>query len=310
MQIEVNDKMNRILASFPSNINQKVITKKNGTKHVFIKGDCLDILNYFPNESIDLIITDPPYNMSLNYGSYYKDNLPKKIFFEQLEKRITEFSRVLSKNGSMYLISYPEINARLLAFIEENLKKSLIFRRWLTWHYPSNIGYSKNNFTRSQRSILFLVKSKKYTFHRERILQDYKNPDVKKIKELLKKGSKGRASYDLIKYSDLIEMHNKNPLDLLEFDLLKNVSKDRIEMITKFRKLSKNKGEVQHPCQLPLPLIELLTKVSSNENDIILDPFAGTFTTNTVAHKTNRNSIGIEINPKYIKLGEKRLKNG
>ena len=91
---------------------------------------------------------------------------------------------------------------------------------------------------------------------------------------------------------DLLELYNYRT-DILDINLLKNVSKDRL-----------NK---EHPCQLPLALLRILIKVSSNQSDTVLDPFAGTFTLSQVAKELNRNSIGIEINPDYIKLGIKRL---
>jgi len=281
--------MKNIVSKIPKNIMKMV--KKNNTFHILIRGDSLKILKKLPNNSIDLIITDPPYNIGLNYGLYYKDRKNRSIYFEECKMWLKECARILSNTGSFYLISYPEINARLLPFIEDELK--LKFRRWITWHYPTNIGHSKKNFTRSQRSILFFTKTNDYTFNRQNIIQRYKNPEVKKIKERLENGSKGRASYDLLRFLDLIEL-SKGMIDVLDINLLKNVSKDRF-----------NK---KHPCQLPLALLRILVKVSSNEGDITLDPFAGTFTLSAVAAELKRNSIGIEINPNYIKLGLERLR--
>jgi site-specific DNA-methyltransferase (adenine-specific) len=239
-----------------------------------------------------LIITDPPYNIGLDYGPYSRDRKPKGEYFAECKIWLKEIARILENTGTFYLISYPEINARLLPVIEDELK--LKFRRWITWHYPTNIGHSKKNFTRSQRSILFFTKSNKYTFNRENIIQHYKNPEVKKIKERIKNGSMGRTSYDLLRFLDLVEI-SKGMIDVLDINLLKNVSKDRF-----------NK---KHPCQLPLKLLRILVKVSSNKNDVILDPFAGTFTLSAVAKELDRNSIGVEINPDYINLGLERLKN-
>jgi site-specific DNA-methyltransferase (adenine-specific) len=64
----------------------------------------------------------------------------------------------------------------------------------------------------------------------------------------------------------------------------------------------------EHPSQKPEALLERIIKVSSNEGDIILDPFSGTFTTSAVAKKLNRKSIGIEIEEEYVKTGLRRLK--
>ncbi|HUS50301.1 MAG TPA: DNA methyltransferase [Candidatus Paceibacterota bacterium] len=262
----------------------------NNRSHFLVNGDSLKILQKIPEDCIELIITDPPYNIGLDYGPYSKDRKNRGDYFGECKIWLREIARILKKSGTFYLISYPEINARLLPFIEDELK--LRFKRWITWHYPTNIGHSKKNFTRSQRSILFFTKSKDYVFNRQNIIQHYKNPTVKKIKERIKNGSKGRASYDLLGFLDLIEL-SKGTLDVLDINLLKNVSKDRF-----------NK---KHPCQLPLELLKILVKVSSNENDLLLDPFAGTFTLSAVAEELKRNSIGIEINPEYIKLGLKRL---
>lgn len=62
-----------------------------------------------------------------------------------------------------------------------------------------------------------------------------------------------------------------------------------------------------HPTQKPIALLERIIKASSNEGDLILDPFSGTFTTSYVAKKLNRKSIGIEIQDEYVNIGLKRL---
>lgn len=274
--------------NLPKNNIKKIV--KGKVNHSFIHGDFLRIAPYIASESIDLIITDPPYNKGLDYGPYYKDRKNQEEYLNWCEDWLSQIPRILKKTGSFYLISYPEINARLLPFIENSLK----FRRWLTWHYPTNIGHSKKNFTRSQRAILFFTKSDDYVFNRQRIIQHYKNPEVSKVKERLKNGSKGRTSYDLLRYMDIIEL-SKGMIDIFDINLLKNVCKDRFNM--------------EHPCQLPLTLLRILVKVSSNKKDILLDPFAGTFTLSAVAAELGRNSIGIEINPHYVNLGVRRLKN-
>lgn len=262
---------------------------KKKTRHFLITGDCLKVMKLVPNKSIDLIITDPPYNIGLKYGAF-KDRMKKEEYLNWCKERLRECARILKESGTMYLISYPETNAYLLPYLDNELK--LKFRRWLTWHYPTNIGHSKRNFTRSQRSILFCTKTDKYVFNRENLIQHYKNPEVKKIKERLKMGSKGRASYDLLRFLDIIELQ-KGVIDIFDINLLKNVCKDR------------QKG---HLCQLPLGLIRVLIKVSSNKDSVVFDPFAGTFSVSAVAAELDRNSIGIEIEPAYVKIGEKRLR--
>lgn len=259
--------------------------------HQIFVGDCLEVMKKISSESVDLIITDPPYNRGVKYiKKYFADRMKLEEYLSWLKNRLKECYRVLKKEGSMYLINYPELDARILPFLEDNLK--MIFRRWLIWNYPTNIGHSKKNWTRSHRAILFLTKGKDYIFNRENIIQHYKNPEVNKIKERIKKGYKGRTSYDLLRFIDLVELQ-KGMIDVQEINLCKNVTKTR------------QKG---HPCQLPFPLLELLIRVSSNKGDIVLDPFAGTFSVSVAAKKLNRRSIGIDIAKKYVNMGRKRLR--
>jgi len=280
--------------------------KKENSNHVLAEGDCLDIMKYIPDRSIDLVITDPPYNQNLDYGENFNDERLPGEYYSWLKRRLEDIPRILSREGSLYLISYPEINARLLPFLEENL--GLNYRRWITWHYPTNIGHSPKNYTRSQRSILFFTKTKDYTFNREELIQHYKNPTAPVIRERIAKGYEGRKSYDLLRFLDLIELQ-KGLIDVLDIDLLKNNSKDRFRNLKEkfhsmpLKELKKN----DHPCQLPISLLELFIKVSSNKSDIILDPFAGTFTTSVAAARLGRNSLGIELNKKFLKFGFKRF---
>jgi len=276
------------------------IIKKNGTRHELYAGDCIEVLSKLASNSIDLIITDPPYNIGLDYGDTSVDNLPWGKYYEWSEKWLTQITRVLSKKGSLYLMSYPEINARYLVFLQEKCK--LKYRRWITWHYPSNIGHSKKNYTRSQRSILFMTKTNEYTFNKENILQPFKNPTDIRIKKLIKSGKKGTGAYDFLTPESITNIINTSFDDVARINLLKNVSKDRFTRI-------KNKKD-GHPCQLPIKLLQLFMLVSSNPRDTVLDPFGGTFTTNRAALDTKRNSIGIEINPQYIKFGLQRLNDG
>jgi len=270
--------------------------------HFLFSSEALKVLKQIPDNSIKLVVTDPPYNIGLSYNKF-KDRKPWKEYYSDLVAALKEIKRVLSEDGSLYLVNYPELNARILPILEDEI--GFIFKRWLTWHYPSNIGHSKTNFTRSQRSILFMTKSKDNLFNKDAIVQPYKNPDVGKIKKLIEAGKLGRTPYDGLELKDLQEIiglkefNNDIESDFININLLKNVCKDR-----------SNDENIKHPCQLPLSLLKVFIKASSNKKDIVLDTYAGTFTTSLAAKQLGRKSIGIEIDSDYVKLGIKRLKNG
>ena len=243
---------------------------KIGTEHKIICGDCVEQLKKLSDKSVDLIVTDPPFNIGKDYGKY-KDNLRKPEYLEWCKKWLDECVRVLKDGGALYLFNYPENNAYLMPFLDSKLK----FRRWMTWHYPVNTGMSPTNFTRSQHSILFYVKGDKpRVFNKDSIAEPYRNPTDKRILERLRNGSKG-----------------KTPYDVFQFNIVKNVSKDK----------------TPHPCQLPKELIKILIKASSKRGDIVLDPFGGSFTTSVCAKELDRHSVSIEINEKFCKIGKERL---
>lgn len=284
--------------NFINNIKPKA---KNVNGHFLFSSDSLKILKQIPDNSIRLVVTDPPYNIGLSYNKF-KDKKPWDKYYSDLVVVLKEIKRILTDDGSLYLVNYPELNARILPILEDEI--GFIFKRWLTWHYPSNIGHSKTNFTRSQRSILFMSKTKENLFNKDMIVQPYKNPKVGKIKKLIDAGKLGRTPYDGLELKDLQEIigikefNEDVQSDFINLNLLKNVCKDR-----------SGDENIKHPCQLPLSLLKVFIKASSNKNDIVLDAYAGTFTTSLAAKQLGRKSIGIEIDSDYVKLGVKRLKN-
>ena len=87
--------------------------------------------------------------------------------------------------------------------------------------------------------------------------------------------------------------NGKTPYDVFHFNLVKNVSKDK----------------TSHPCQIPVPLLEIFIKASSKKGDLVLDPFGGSFSTAHACKKLGRNSLSIEIDEKYCKIGKQRISN-
>ncbi len=306
---KMSAKFRHICREVQGNGFKPAIINANKSSHMLVHGHCKEVIRLMPSSSIDLIITDPPYNKGLDYGSKFNDKKPWVKYYAEIKEVLTALPRVLSAKGSFYLISYPEINARLLPFLEEEL--GLNYRSWITWHYPTNIGHSYKNFTRSQRSILFFTKKKDgYIFNREYLIQPYKNPTAPVIRARLAKGFKGRTAYDLLKLTDLYEL-NKLAADVQEIDLLKNNSPERFRNLgSKFIPVKDTEAlkQIDHPCQLPLSLLELLIKVSSRKGSTVMDPFAGTFTTSAAASRLGRDSVGIDLNKRFVHFGLKRIK--
>ncbi|MFH1199920.1 MAG: site-specific DNA-methyltransferase, partial [Candidatus Micrarchaeota archaeon] len=185
---------------------------------------------------------------------------------------LDECIRILKPHGSFYLFNYPENNAYLKVYLDKKIR----FRRWLTWHYHTNTGHSKKNFTRTQHSILFYTKGEEYVFNKEDVAQPYKNPADKRIQKLISQGKNGTGPYDVF-----------------IFNIVKNVSKEKTE----------------HIAQLPLSLVEIFVKASSNPGQLVFDPFLGSGTTAVAAKKNGRKYLGCEISKKYCGIIQSRLKD-
>jgi len=240
------------------------------SNHKIIRGDSLVELPKIPSESVDVVLTDPPFNIGKKYNTY-RDNKKLGDYLVWCQTWLEECIRVMKNGAALYLFNYPENNAYLFPFLNERLT----FKRWMTWHYPCNTGMSPTNFTRSQHSILFYIKGDKpRCFNGQDIAVPYRNPTDKRIKKLVANGSKGKV-----------------PFDVFQFNIVKNVSKDK----------------TNHPCQIPVPLLEIFVKASSNVGDVVLDPFAGSFSTAIACKKNDRNSINIEIDSEYCEIGRQRL---
>ena len=173
-----------------------------------INGDCIKEMKKLKENSVDLIITDPPYNIGVDYGAS-KDK--RKDYIDWCVKWVIECERLLKENGSLYIINYPENNAILLSKLSNKTK--LLHRSWINWHYPTNVGHSKNNFTRASRNILFYTKGNKFKFN--------------------------------LKEGEVVE-------DCLKFNLVKNTSKEKVKgfpnqipekLIQFLMELSSNEGD-------------------------------------------------------------------
>ena len=251
------------------------------------KGNCINILNnYFNDNSISLIFADPPYNLSakkLNLknnktgGAFYKvnekwDKFTDKDYIKFTHNWLKASFRVLTNNGSIY-VSCTQHNIGEILTIGKSLGFKL--NNILTWYKTNAMpNITKRTFTHSTEFVLWFVKGKNWTFNYEVI----KNFNPRKTKE-----GKDKQMRDF--------------LDFIELPIVQG--KER---------LRGDNGRALHPTQKPEKLIELIIKASSNEGDIILDPFFGTGTTGFVAKKLNRKWIGIEKNNDYIKLAEERMK--
>lgn len=139
-------------------------------QHV-IQGDCLSVIKSIEDNSVDLVIADPPYNLGKDYGND-SDNLGFTEYIDFSRKWLIECNRVLKNNGTIYVFIGFRYISYLYSIMEQDLNMSFV--NWICWHYTQGIG-KKKGFSARHDDILMFSKSNNYTFNLDsiRIPQKY-----------------------------------------------------------------------------------------------------------------------------------------
>ena len=240
-----------------------------------IKGDCLVVLKKIPDNSVDMTFADPPFNLKKKYN-HYEDSKEKQDYLNWCNDWMSEMVRITKLTGAIFVHNIP----RWLNHFAEHLNKSAYFRHWIAW--DSGGAPMGKTLLPNHYGILYYTKSKprnEFKFNDIR----YPHPRCRTCNEFLKDygGKKDQA-------------HWFGPL-------LSDVWSD-------IHRIRHKKRRDEHPCQLPTALLERLILMTTDEGDIVLDPFVGTGTTAVAAKKLGRSYVGIELDSDYVKIAEKNVK--
>ena len=243
--------------------------------HKVIFGDVLEALKTLPDSSIDLIFADPPYNIGKNFNGDIEKWDTEESYLEWCYEWLDLCIQKLKPNGSFYVMTATQF----MPYFDIHLRKKLTILSRLVWSYDSSGVQAKNYYGSMYEPILFCVKDKSnYTFNTNDILVEAKTGAKRKL-------------IDYRKAIPTVYNSEKVPGNVWEFARVR-YRMDEYE---------------NHPTQKPISLLERIIKASSNEGDLVLDPFSGTFTTCYVAKELNRQSIGVELQDEYVKIGLRRL---
>jgi len=244
--------------------------------HKLILGDVLEVLgSNIPDNSIDLIFADPPYNIGKDFNGFKDKWEFEKDYLEWSYTWLNLCVNKLKHNGSLYLIA----STQSMPYFDLYLRDRLTILSRIVWYYDSSGVQAKNFYGSLYEPILYCVKDKRnYTFNSSDILVEAKTGSVRKL-------------IDYRKATPSVYNSKKVPGNVWEFPRVRYRMPEYEE----------------HPTQKPTSLLERIIKASSNEGDVVLDIFSGTFTTSFVAKQLNRKSIGIELQEKYLQIGLRRL---
>lgn len=255
-----------------------------------ILGDTINILPTLDDNSAQIIIADPPYNIGKDFGND-SDKQPIEEYLIWCKKWIDECIRILKPNGTMFIYGFSENLALILSKIPYNIN-----RRWIIWHYTNKNVPSLNFWQRSHESIIVLWKNDK-VFHRDDIREAYTEAFINNSAGKERKSTKGRYSNGTKKTIYTAHENGALPRDVIKIPALAGGA-------------GKNE-RVNHPTQKPLILCDKLIRSckQSNNDGYVLIPFAGSGSECLAAKNNNLPFIGIEINPDYIMLIKERLRD-
>ena len=246
---------------------------------VLFHGDCLTLLDEIPNESVQLVVTSPPYNI----GKEYEGNLGFNDYIIKQKEVIDKCIQKLTPTGSIcwqvgnyvHNGSIIPLDIKLYPIFEE---LGLKLRNRIIWHFGHGLHASKR-FSGRYEVILWFTKSDQYVFNLDAIRVPQKYPGKKHFK-----GAKqGELSCNPL---------GKNPSDIWD---IPNVKSNHVE-------------KTIHPCQFPVELIERLVLSLTNPEDWVLDPFMGVGSTAIAALMHGRKAIGAEIKGDYIEVARARIR--
>ena len=259
-------------------LSKCVTNVNNDIRNKTIVGDTLQTLSKLPNNFVDLLIADPPYNLEKTFGQNkfhkMKDNDYEKYTCQWLEAII----HTLKDTASVYICC----DWKTSLIIGRVLEDYFIVQNRITWQREKGRG-ALTNWKNGMEDIWFATKSKNYTFNveavkqRRKVMAPYREDGKPKDWQETKQGN----------FRDTFPSNFWDDISIPYWSMPENTD---------------------HPTQKPEKLIAKLILASSNVGDMVFDPFLGSGTTSVVAKKLERNYLGIELESEYVALAEKRLK--
>lgn len=242
-------------------------------------GDSHDYLDKIADDSVDLVVCDGPYGATDHAWDGVRDIQTYNLAL------IKVFARILKPGGALYLFGKPDG----MDCIDYRPYLRLVSK--IVWYQPSRLAQGRRTYTNNYDLIAYFTKGKAKTYN----LDAVRVPQLVELTHRLRcervpsvqKGPFGKT---------LFNPKGKNPGD---------VWGDIKQLTYKSKELLQRNG--LHSIQKPLALIERIIKASSNEGDLVLDPFVGTGTTLVACEKLKRKWMGCEMDPKLVAIAHKRL---
>ena len=256
---------------------EDAVTDHAAIRDKTVLGDCFSVCPLLPRESFDLIIADPPYNLTKTYQNSRFVKRETVAYEEYTRSWLEKVYPLLKPTGSIYVCCDWETSLIIGRVLGDFFK----VRNRITWQREKGRG-ARANWKNGLEDIWFATKSDSYTFNldavklRKRVLAPYRVDGKPKDWQETETGN----------YRDTCPSNFWDDITIPFWSMPENTA---------------------HPTQKPEKLIAKIILASSNPGDVVFDPFLGSGTTSVVAKKTGRHYLGIEAQEQYCVWAEQRL---
>ncbi len=261
----------KILDNKPKKPVPHVVVNYNNLFDVIHHGDSLEILRQYPDESIDLVFADPPYNLDKSYNTY-DDEQADHLYVEWCNQWLREYVRVLKPTGSLFVLNLPRWGMHHAHF----LNKYAHFQNWIVWDAMSE---PRGKVMPAHYALLYYTKQPTdFTFNYEAISPVDARHYCLRTSCVRKRKQEGDGETTAVSdiWQDIHRIKHRRDRD-------------------------------HHPCQLPDPLMERIIKLATNRGDVVLDAFSGVGTTPIVALQLGRRYVAIDLDPNYTQITKRKI---
>ncbi|RLT40449.1 MAG: site-specific DNA-methyltransferase [Chloroflexi bacterium] len=239
--------------------------------NVIHQGDSLEILRHYPDESVDLVFADPPYNLDKAY-SVYDDGQADQKYVEWCNEWLAEYARILKPTGSLFVLNLPRWAIHHAHFLNQHLH----FQNWIVWDALSE---PRGKIMPAHYALLF------YTKHPSAFTFNYAAVSPIDARCYCLRAScvhQRKAAGD----------DAKTALNDIWWDL---------------HRIKHRRDRDYHPCQLPDSLMERIIRLATNPGDVVLDAFGGAGTTPITALQLGRRYVAMDVDPNYVEMMRKKI---
>lgn len=251
-------------------------------------GDCLEVMAAAPQGSVNVIVTSPPYNLGIDYGSFYDDSIPRANYLDWLGRWANQVPRVLAEEGSLFINLGGKPSdcwgpIKAVEVVEE--ESGLRLQNIIHWIKSIAIDGKTKGHVKPINSTKYINDAHEYIFHftrtgevtLDRLAVGVPYTDVSN----LKRDTRGKNG----------NLRCRGNTWFIPYETIQSRDKDR-----------------PHPATFPVALPEMCIKLHGVERcRLVLDPFMGIGTTGLACQKLGVNFLGVEINPEYFKEAQRRL---